>query len=362
MNSIFNINKFNIHFNPDGFYNGKNSWLSDDSTIKIIWDTTLNAWKLSGNTLGSAQVINTNSNYPPINSNWTVLGYNYNVAANQGECLPITILNARVGVNDPGCICDGSIDVTATGGVPPYMYSYNGGVTYINTPLKTGLCGGEYVVKIKDSENTIVTKNVLVSDIIPTVNYSAAIKRISTTQITKTSVEYTFEIEITPPLPDGVNVLFNLNFNGVFMRTPYINSANSSFVPQLIKNGDTITGNNNTTETVGPNTAAGCQNFSTYNTNYSYTYPSLSFNNTDDYSIKVITNYQLTCTNTGPVYELNGDLGPLTFDLEDYDFSYRQCCRGLFLQTPAVSMSNLSLNGCDCCTITQSGYVKSLYE
>ena len=63
---------FNKHFNPDGFFNGKNSWVSDDSTIKIIWDPTLTAWKLSGDSLGTTQIINTNPAYPPINANWKI--------------------------------------------------------------------------------------------------------------------------------------------------------------------------------------------------------------------------------------------------------------------------------------------------
>ena len=50
LEDFFVPSKFSYHFNPDGAYNGKNSWLSDDLSVKIIWDTTLNAWKLSGDT------------------------------------------------------------------------------------------------------------------------------------------------------------------------------------------------------------------------------------------------------------------------------------------------------------------------
>ena len=51
-----------LHFNCSGFFNGKQSWLSDDSTLKLIWDTTLAqpAWRVSGATIGDIQLINTN--------------------------------------------------------------------------------------------------------------------------------------------------------------------------------------------------------------------------------------------------------------------------------------------------------------
>jgi hypothetical protein len=361
---LFSNGSFNLHFNPDGFYNGKNSWLSDDLSVKIIWDTTLSAWKLSGTSLGTAQVINTNTANPPINGNWTVLGARYNAAATQGECVPINHLTGKVEFTSPGCVCDGSINVTASGGVPPYQYSYNGGVTYVTTPIKTGMCGGVFIVKVKDSENTVVTQSITIPDATPAINYTANLNIASTTNITNTSVEYLFSVDVFPPLPDGVTMTFDLNLLAMFIKTPYINSASSTFSPEVLKNTQLITGSDNTTQTEVNNTAAGCQGYKVYRTNYSRIYQSLTITNTDTYSIKVITDYELTCRNTPDMYAVSNDeLGPLTFDLEDYTITYMDCCQALFQRLPTSSfISNLSMNGCDCCTVSQSNYTKSLYE
>jgi len=362
---LFSNGSFNLHFNPDGFYSGKNSWLSDDLSVKIIWDTTLSAWKLSGTSLGTVQVINTNTAYPPINGNWTVLGSSYNAAATQGECVPINHLSAKVEFTNPGCICDGSINVTASGGVPPYSYSYNGGVTYVTTPIKTGMCGGVFIVKVMDAENTIVTQSITISDVIPTVNYTVNTIRVSTTNRTATEVEYVFSINIFPPLPNGITITFDLNLSAIFVKTPYINSASSTFSPEVLKNTQPITGDDYTSQTVVNNTGAGCQGYSLYRTNYSYIYQSLTITNTDTYSVKVITDYELTCRNTPDMYavsndEVNNGLGPLGESWPNSQ-SYIECCRGQFQQQPYSRVSNLSINGCDCCTISQNS-TKSLYE
>jgi len=361
---LFNSGGFNLHFNPNGFYNGKNSWISDDLTIKIIWDTTLNGWKLSGDSLGDIQVINKNPSYPPINGNWTVLWSSYSVKSNQGVCPPLNLLSMTTNFNNPGCTCDGSINVSATGGVPPYSYSYDG-ASYINSPIIDELCGGIYSVNVKDSEGTIVTKTITIDEIKPTINYTANLNVISTSMLSKTMTRYMFEVVIDPPLPDGVQVKFDMDLFGTFMRTPFINSANSTFTPTVIKNDVPIVGVDNTNQTFGSNPYPGCQGYNIYNTNYSFKYNNLTITNDDVYVISVVTNYQLTCANQPPsVLESiseNG-LGPLTFDLEDYATSYRECCKASFTVLPTNSnIGNKSISGCNCCTISQS-YTKSLYE
>lgn len=361
--TFFTGTKFSYHFNPDGTYNGKNSWLSDDLSVKIIWDTTLNAWKLSGDTLGTTQVVNTNPAYPPINNNWTVLGKSYTVAANSGVCVASDALSVVVSKNNPGCICDGSINVTASGGVPPYQYSYNNGVTYENFPIKSNLCGGNFSVVVKDSEGTIVTKTIILNQVIPETNY--IISLVIDTEVTTgvNTVETTYKIQITPPLPSGVEITFDMNLASRFIRTPYINSANSTFTPQIIKNNSSIEGVDNTLDTTLPNQSAGCQGFLIYATDYNFNYTGLKIKNGDVYTIKTIKTFTLTCDNTPPIPQAisNGfseDLGPLSYGRTAAGLYAKSCCRAVFNYLSS-SIVNASIDGCNCCKVLMT---KSLYE
>ena len=358
--SIFDMsNYFNIHFNPSGVFNNKNSWISDDSKIKIIWDETLNAWKLSGSTLGNVQVINTNPAYPPINNNWKVLGSTHVVkSATQGACQPIILaLTYNYDSNNPGCKCDGSINITATGGVPPYQYSYDEGVTYISSPIKTGLCGGTYITSVKDSVGTVVQDGVVtLSAVKPKTTYTMNLNDGGSSYPGGNVTNQKYTITVTPMLPNGVTINFGLNFSSVFQRTPYANSANSSYVVQLKKNNNIITTFiNNTTETTsGNSTRPGCQNYLIYHTNYDYVYDNLTYTNTDVYEITVIYDYELTCANTPPITnELSvndeNSIGPLGIDLEDN--SYYRCCSAYFPIESSPQLSNVSITGCDCCLV-----------
>ena len=52
--------------------------------------------------------------------------------------------------------CDGTIQVNASGGTTPYLYSSNNGVVYSSNSLLSGLCAGTYQMMVKDSNNCVV--------------------------------------------------------------------------------------------------------------------------------------------------------------------------------------------------------------
>jgi hypothetical protein len=215
---------------------------------------------------------------------------------------------------------------------------------------------------------------VTLSDVKPITEYQILVSQKSSKNITDTQIETEYVFLVSPKLPNGVTITVDLTVNDVFYRTPYSNSANSSLVPQIMKNGTLITNyTNNTTETTSVSTQSRCQGNTIYNTNYSYYYPSITISSTDVYkgilpiSIKTVSDYNLTCNNVPPVIPAylpfsETELGPLTMGMEA--FAQNICCNAGFLNrtnSNVVLLSNASIVGCDCCKVTIL-YVKSLYE
>ncbi|WP_298503899.1 T9SS type A sorting domain-containing protein [uncultured Maribacter sp.] len=57
------------------------------------------------------------------------------------------------------CLDTGVITANASGGMPPYMYSINGGMTYVNTNVFSNLGIGNYTVNIRDASNIVISTN-----------------------------------------------------------------------------------------------------------------------------------------------------------------------------------------------------------
>ena len=61
-------------------------------------------------------------------------------------------INATISIVNETCVgdCQGSIDVTALGGTPPYLYSFDNGATFGNVSSLNSLCANNYNIEIKD--------------------------------------------------------------------------------------------------------------------------------------------------------------------------------------------------------------------
>jgi len=369
-----------IHFNPNGIVNGKQSWISDDELYTVIWDNVDNRWELV-DTLNNLTVINNDPTYPPLNG-WLILGKKGTVSVTEGECQNNDNLSLKVSTNEPQCEgCDASISIEGSGGIPPYQYTINGGQTWVGSPIFQGLCASvTYTPQIKDSTDTIVVSQSGNVSFTPkvTTGYTISMNRVSTVQVSNTSYEYTYVVSITPPLPNnGTTIKFDINFSGMFTQTPYLNSATKSYVTEIIKNGLTIPSVDDDVVTTATNTTQGCTNYLIYNTTFNREYTNLTINSTDVYSITLITNYQLTCGNPPPptpvLFEIqtpeptplpndydtvdlgDGPLGPLKYGASATGLG-NSCCRANFSVNDSYSLTNPTITGCQCCSVTGFQY------
>lgn len=59
-------------------------------------------------------------------------------------------------VNETGAgVCDGSISIDVTGGDPPYVFSVDGGMTYMPSADFSGLCSGTYNICVMDANGCV---------------------------------------------------------------------------------------------------------------------------------------------------------------------------------------------------------------
>lgn len=187
-NSMYN-NQY-IDFNYNGYYNEQPSWLSNDNQYFMYWNTgTTDQWVVSGITQGI--IYNPNPSQPPL-SGWNYLGTaKVFVNAYSGSCNTIPPLSLQLSKNDSTCTNDGSIIVTPLGGLPPYSYSLDGGITTQVSPIFQNLGPGSYFVSVIDSFGVMQSQNITISQQFTNTTYIV--------MLTKSGSN--FNVTISPSLP-----------------------------------------------------------------------------------------------------------------------------------------------------------------
>ena len=326
------------HFNPNGIYDGKPSWISDDSQQSIIWDTAQSQWLVSASTPTLYVISNLNPTYPPIYGSWFLIGNTGSVIVYEGLCqsLPvegklklgegITPLTMNVTKNQTICGCDGGITITANGGTPPYTYSIDAGLTYKNMPIFNNLCSGTYNVLVVDNNQIITSSSIILNSPSKPTTYNVSLNTTSKTVGTSNNSvtkQYETTINITPPLPDGVSLTFNISHLNVSKSSPKSESSISQSDSDLVINKESLIPIVGFDESETKSVIPGCQSNNVYINSNSEQWNQITINNTD---VLLLT----TVTSVTKNESINCYIG--TSD-EKY------------------SITNLKLSGCNCCTV-----------
>lgn len=326
------------HFNPNGIYDGKPSWISDDSLQSIIWDTAQSQWLVSAATPTLYVISNLNPTYPPIYGSWFLIGETGSVIVYEGLCQSspvegkfrlgegITPLTMNVTKNQTICGCDGGITITANGGTPPYTYSIDAGLTYKNMPIFNNLCSGTYNVLVVDNNQIITSSSIVLNSPSKPTTYNVSLNTTSKTVGTSNNSvtkQYETTINITPPLPDGVSLTFNIGHLNISKSSPKSESSISQSDSDLIINKESLKPIVGFDESETKSVIPGCQSNNVYIKSNSEQWNQITIKNTD---VLLLT----TVTSVTKNESINCYIGTSE---EKY------------------SITNLKLSGCNCCTV-----------
>jgi hypothetical protein len=244
---------------------------------------------------------------------------------------PLTISNPNIQLyvvkNETICGCEGSIIANASDGNSPYEYSIDGGITYKKFPIFDNLCSGVYTVTVRDysgyTKSSQITLNPPENPTTYVVNLSTTSEISSNTGLLKTT-NYETKLNITPQLPSTATITFDIIHTNTFQSSITETSASLNTNTVLTLNSTTIPYTTNTISTgTTVNTINGCQNEFVYVTGNSEVWEGLTYSLNDELLINttttVIKNFVNGC-----------DFG------ESTDTFY---------------ITNLKINGCDCCAV-----------
>jgi hypothetical protein len=236
--------------------------------------------------------------------------------------------NTSVYINQGICGCDGSLVINSFDGTPPYSYSIDSGVSFRNTPIFTDLCTGTYTVMAKDSLSSVTTNTIFFNKPNEPITYSVFLN--TTTSILQNNgisitKKYETSFVVTPPLPIGTYITFDINHTNVSKVSPTYSASttttNSQLVIDSIVVSPSLTG-----LTTGStyNSIPGCQSNTLYVDTITDSWNTLTLSGTTDFLLTTTTslvkNVDVDC-----YYSTNEDF---------------------------YSLSNLNIFGCSCCKVS----------
>jgi hypothetical protein len=321
----------NIHFIYNSIdSNNKAIWVDASNPLSSIsWDGSkwlLTPTLLYGNTMSSNSTLNSSITYPNF---WVGTGGSPLTSINtkEGSCLLEKKQLPPISTNDPTCLCDGSIIFNITLDNPPFNYSIDNGVSYSSSPIFTDLCSGIYSLSVVDSLGETYSSSVTLKNPEQSIPYTLSLFTTNTTPvINNVSIVNSYEttIVVTPPLPDGATITFDIIHNNSFYSSP--NSGTSILTTSTIlykNNNEILLTNTSNSTNQSINTNAGCQTEYVYQSNIDDIWGSLTITNND--TITISTTSRVDKTTSG------------------------ECVVGY--SADSYSISNPVISGCNCCSI-----------
>ena len=218
-------------FVGNGSKNGKTTW-TYGGDYNITWVPNRNRWEILGSDNitpfapvgGGLFASTTTALYP--DAGWGLVGgtQTYSATVTQGKCPSSIPLQVTLTAENSSCNtttnCNGSITVNASYGVAPYSYSINNGVTFQTGSVFTNLCPGTYTILTNDATNSTNNQTITVGYDTQPITYQLSLSANTSATETVTTDNYAasttyLEAVVTPPLPIGLAVVFNLTVSSV---------------------------------------------------------------------------------------------------------------------------------------------------
>jgi hypothetical protein len=193
-------------------------------------------------------------------------------------------------------------------------------------PIFNNLCSGTYNVVVVDDNGITTSSSIILNSPSQPITYNVGLTTTSKTIGTTTNSvtkQYDTTVTISPSLPNGVSLMFNISHLNTSKSSPTPNSSTSNSSSMLLINGQEITGNSSSGDSQNYSVIPGCQSNTVYINSFTEQWSQLTIDNTDSLVLTTITSVSKN-------ESVNCYIG--TSD-ENY------------------SITNLKLSGCNCCSV-----------
>lgn len=332
-------------FVSSGSTNGRPVW--NYGVYYIAWSSTKTRWEIVGNDLStliqfaSGVAISTSTALIPTTL-WAFNGGNSTpptIFVTQGSCPASLPLSSNVVARNTGCAgtqnCTGSITFNASFGTPPYEYSINGGSSYLTTSVFNGLCAGVYKTIVIDSSGSTISRQVTIGSNANPVSYIVSIVSLGSLNnnvtINQSNQLSNFAIQVSPPIPSGTTISFDLNISyQIENMGPWFNgnpgsTASYNIVPSLSMNLASVTLVTGSTSSSTSN-RPGCNPSQIQTTSGSFTK-----------SMTITSGDIVTGTTFVELIESN----PIVLN----------GCVSTIGSTISISVNSVLVSGCNCCSV-----------